>query len=83
VNTIHVIVEQDAEQDIRDTRDYYADKGKSTSTDFRDELIQTFDLFARYPEAVAIAFGPTRLKSMRQFPYIIGYIYHKGVRSCP
>ena len=79
MNTIHVIVEQDAKQDIRDARDYYVDKGKNTSTDFRDELIQTFDLFARYPEAVAIAFGKTRLKPMRQFPYVIGYIYHEGV----
>ena len=79
MNTARVIVEQDAKQDIRDARDYYADKGKNTSTDFRDELIRTFDLFARHPEAVAIAFGHTRLKPMSQFPYVIGYIYHERI----
>lgn len=44
VNTIRVIVEQDAKQDIREARDYYADKGENTSTDFRDEVVGTFDL---------------------------------------
>lgn len=74
-----VVIEQDAKQDIRNARDYYADKGENTSSDFRDELSLTFDFFARHPEAVAIAFGRTRLKPMRQFPHVIGYIYHEDV----
>lgn len=74
-----VVIEQVAKQDIRIVRDYYADKGQNTSNDFRDELDRAFNFFARYPETVAIAFGRTRLKPMRQFPYVIGYIYHQGV----
>ena len=73
-----VIIEPAAKQDIRDARDYYADKGESTANSFRDELIWSFDLLARFPESTAIAFGQTRLKPMRQFPYVVGYIYHDG-----
>lgn len=79
VTVARVYVEPAAKQDIREARDYYADKGETKSTDFRDELIRTFDFFARHPEATAIAFGRTRLKPMRQFPYVIGFIYHNGV----
>ena len=79
MNVARVVVEPEANQDIRDARDYYADKGEQVTADFRDELIRTLDFFARYPEAVAVAFGRTRLKPMRQFPYVIGYVYHGGV----
>ncbi|MEL6108356.1 MAG: type II toxin-antitoxin system RelE/ParE family toxin [Planctomycetota bacterium] len=74
-----VVVEPGAKQDIRDARAYYADKGERVAADFRDELTRTFDFFSQYPEAVAISFGRTRLKPMRQFPYVIGYVYHAGV----
>ena len=79
MSVARIVVEPDAKQDIRDARDYYADKGERVASDFRDELIRTFDFFGQYPEAVAVAFGRTRLKPMRQFPYVIGYIYHAGV----
>lgn len=79
MSTIRVVIEPAAKQDIRAARDYYADKGENTASDFRDELNRAFDLFTRYPEATAIAFGRTRLKPMRQFPYVIGYIFHEGV----
>ena len=74
-----VFVEPVAKRDIAEAYDYYQDKGETTSTDFRDELLRAFDLFAQHPEAIAIAFGRTRLKPMRQFPHVIGYIYHDGV----
>jgi hypothetical protein len=57
----------------------YSDKGENTSERFRDELTQVFDLLSRHPEAVAVAFGRTRLKPMRCFPYIIGNICFEGV----
>jgi len=79
VSTVRVVIEQAAKQDIRAARDYYADKGESTPGDFRDELIRLFDLLSRHPEAIAIAVGRTRLKPMRQFPYVIGYVFHEGI----
>jgi plasmid stabilization system protein ParE len=79
VNRVPVVVEPAAKSDIRAVRDYYSDKGLFTSERFRDELIQAFDLVSLHPEAVAIAFGSTRLKPMRYFPYVIGYIYCEGV----
>ncbi|MFG0255352.1 MAG: type II toxin-antitoxin system RelE/ParE family toxin [Rhodopirellula sp. JB053] len=79
MSVARVVVEPGAKQDIRNARDYYSDKGEALSDDFRDELTRIFDLLAQYPEAVAVAFGSTRLKPMRQFPYVIGYVYHDGV----
>lgn len=79
VNRVRVVIEPAAKSDIRNARDYYSDKGENSSERFRDELTQVFDLLSRHPEAVAVAFGRTRLKPMRCFPYIIGYIYFEGV----
>jgi plasmid stabilization system protein ParE len=76
--SVPVVIEPAAKQDIRAARDYYSDKGVGTSEKFRDELNSHFDLFSRHPEGVSIAFGKTRLKSMRQFPYVIGYIFLDG-----
>ena len=74
-----IVIEPEAKSDIRAARDYYSDKGDQTSDRFRDELTQIFELLSRHPEAVAVAFGRTRLKPMRYFPYVIGYIYFAGV----
>jgi plasmid stabilization system protein ParE len=79
VNPVAIVIEPAAKLDIRSARDYYSDKGENTSERFRDELTQVFDLLSRHPEAVGVAFGRTRLKPMRCFPYIIGYIYFEGV----
>lgn len=79
MSTARIVVEPAAKQDIREARNYYADQGEHTASDFRDELHRVIDLLTRYPEATAIAFGRTRLKPMRQFPYVIGYILHEGV----
>jgi len=79
VNRARIVIESAAKSDIRAARDYYFDKGEQTSERFRDELTQVFDLLSRHPEAVSVAFGRTRLKPMRYFPYIIGYIYFEGV----
>jgi plasmid stabilization system protein ParE len=79
VNRVPVVIEPEAKSDIRAARDYYFDKGDNTSERFRDELTQVFDLLSRHPEAVAVAFGRTRLKPMRYFPYVIGYVYFEGV----
>ena len=79
VSQVPIVIEPTAKSDIRNARDYYSDKGENTSERFRDELTQVFDLLSRHPEAVAVAFGRTRLKPMRNFPYIIGYIYFEGV----
>lgn len=75
MNQVRIVIEPAAESDIRAARDYYSDKGEHTSERFRDELTQVFDLLSRHPEAVAVAFGRTRLKPMQYFPYIIGYVY--------
>jgi plasmid stabilization system protein ParE len=79
VNRVRIVIEPEAKSDIRAARDYYSDKGKNTSERFRDELTRVFDLLSCHPEAVAVAFGRTRLKPMRCFPYIIGYIYFQEV----
>lgn len=79
MNRVPIVIEPAAKSDIRSARDYYCDKGENTSKRFRDELTQVFDFLSRHPEAVAVAFGKTRLKPMRNFPYIIGYIYFEGV----
>ncbi len=78
MNRARIVIESAAKSDIRAARDYYFDKGEHTSERFRDELTQVFDLLSRHPEAVSVAFGRTRLKPMRYFPYIIGYIYFEG-----
>ncbi len=79
MNRVPIVIELEAKSDIRAARDYYSDKGDQTSDRFRDELTQIFELLSRHPEAVAVAFGRTRLKPMRYFPYVIGYIYFEGV----
>lgn len=79
MNRVPIVIEPEAKSDIRVARDYYSDKGDQTSERFRDELTQVLDLLSRHPEAVAVAFGSTRLKPMRYFPYVIGYIYFEGV----
>lgn len=79
MNRVPIVIEPEAKSDIRAARDYYFDKGDQTSDRFRDELTQIFELLSRHPEAVAVAFGRTRLKPMRYFPYVIGYIYFEGV----
>jgi plasmid stabilization system protein ParE len=79
VNRVRVVIEPEAKLDIRVVRDYYSDKGVHTNERFGDELSQVFDLLSRHPESVAVAFGRTRLKPMRHFPYVIGYIYFEGV----
>ena len=72
-----IIIEPAAKQDILEARDYYTSKGELASEHFRDELSRIFKLLAQHPEAVAVAFGRTRLKPMRRFPYVIGYIFHE------
>jgi plasmid stabilization system protein ParE len=79
VNRVPIVIEPAPKSDIRSARDYYSDRGENTSERFRDELILVFDLLSRYPEAVAVAFGRTRLKRKRNFPFIIGYLYLEGV----
>jgi len=79
VKRVAVVIEPEAKADIRAARDYYLDKGYQTSERFRDELIHALDLLSQHPDSVAVAFGRTRLKPMRYFPYIIGYIYLEGV----
>jgi len=79
VNRVRIVIEPEAKSDIRAARDFYSDKGDHTSERFRDDLTQVFDLLSRHPESVAIAFGRTRLKPMRYFPYVIGYIYFEDV----
>ncbi|MCF7961307.1 MAG: type II toxin-antitoxin system RelE/ParE family toxin [Pirellula sp.] len=79
MNRVPIVIEPEAKSDIRLARDYYSDKGDQTSDRFRDELTQIFELLSRHPEAAAVAFGRTRLKPMRYFPYVIGYIYFEGV----
>ncbi len=79
MNRVPIVIEPEAKSDIRAARDYYFYKGDNTSERFRDELTQVFDLLSRHPEAVAVAFGRTRLKPMRYFPYVIGYVYFEGV----
>ena len=79
LRSVPVVIEPAAKHDIRAARDYYSDKGEGTSERFRDELNRNFDLFSRYSEATAIAFGRTRLKSMRQFPYVLGYVFLNGI----
>ncbi len=56
MNRVRIVIEPEAKSEIRAARDYYSDKGDHTSERFRDELTQGFDLQARHPEAVAIAF---------------------------
>ena len=60
-------------------RDWYSEKGQGLSELFRDELIAVFDFIAREPLGATTAFGQTLLKTMRRFPYVIGYIYHQGI----
>ena len=79
MNRFPIVVEPEAKSDIRAARDYYSDKGDHTSERFRDELTQVLNLLSHHPEAVAVAFGSTRLKPMRYFPYVIGYIFFQGV----
>lgn len=75
MSRVRIVIEPQAKSDIRAARDYYSGKGQNTSERFRDELNRVFDLLSRHPEGVAVAVGQTRLKPMRYFPYIIGYIY--------
>lgn len=79
MNRVRIVIEPEAKSDIRAARDFYSDKGDHTSEGFRDDLTQVFDLLSRHSESVAIAFGRTRLKPMRYFPYVIGYIYFEDV----
>jgi plasmid stabilization system protein ParE len=79
VNRVPIVIEPEAKSDIRAARDYYSDKGDQASDRLRDDLTQIFELLSRHPEAVAVAFGRTRLKPMRYFPYVSGYIYFEGV----
>ena len=80
VNRVPIVIEPTAKSDIRSARDYYSDKGENTSERFRDELIQVFDLLSRHPEAVAVAFGRTRLKPMRCFDDGLIHEYLAGPR---
>jgi plasmid stabilization system protein ParE len=79
VTPARIIIEPAAKQDVLAARNYYATKSDSASDSFREELIQVLDLLSRHPESCAIAFGRTRLKPIRQFPYVIGYIFHNRV----
>lgn len=79
MNRVPIFIEPEAKSDIRLARDYYSDRGKNTAERFMDELGRVFDLLSRHPESVAVAFGSTRLKPMRCFPYVIGYIYLEGM----
>jgi plasmid stabilization system protein ParE len=79
VSVARIVIEPLAKQDIREARDWYSEKAQGLSELFRDELIATFDFIAREPLGAAVAFGETRLKPMRRFPYVIGYICHDDV----
>lgn len=78
MNRVPIVIELEAKSDIRAARNYYSRKGNHTSQRFRDELISLFDTLSSHPESVAVAFGKTRLKPMRSFPFVIGYIYFEG-----
>lgn len=74
-----VVIEPLARQDIREARDWYARKGEHLSVEFRNELVRNFDFISRVPLGTSIAFGHTRLKPMRQFPHLVGYVFHVGI----
>jgi plasmid stabilization system protein ParE len=79
VNQVPIVIEPEAKSDIVAARDYYSLKGEHLSNRFRDELTRALEQLSHHPESVAVAFGCTRLRSMRHFPYVIGYIYFDGV----
>lgn len=70
-----IIIEPEAKLNIRAVRDYYSENSESAASRFLDELDSLLELLSHHPESAAIAFGQTRLKPMRDFPYVIGYVY--------
>lgn len=74
MSRFRIVIEPLAKADIRAARDYYLDKGENSVQRFKDDLTQVLDFLARHPEAVAMAVGSTRLKPMRYFPYVVGFI---------
>ena len=69
-----IVIEPAAEQDIYQAIDFYEQKSRGAAKHFRDDLVAVIETILFFPRAAAIAFGNIRLKPMRRFPYVIGYV---------
>ena len=69
-----VNVQELAEADLAEARDWYASRSKSAAVDLLREFLHFTQLISELPEAFPKAHREARKATLKQFPYAIIYV---------
>ncbi len=64
-----------ARWDVREAKDWYAERKPDLDLEFRDELDHTLDRIRAFPESYPVVYKDLRRANLRRFPY--GVFYHR------
>lgn len=62
-----------AKRDVREAKDWYAERQPDLDLLFRDELDQALDRIRAFPESYPVVYKELRRANLRRFPYAIFY----------
>ncbi len=63
----------EAKQDVREAKEWYAERKPGLDLEFRDELDRTIGRIQAFAESYAIVHKDVRRASLRRFPYAVFY----------
>jgi plasmid stabilization system protein ParE len=69
-----LIVQPEAEADLRDARAWYEAQSSGPGDEFLAEIDRIFSLIEARPDAYATVHRKARKASVRRFPYIVLYV---------
>lgn len=70
-----LVVRRQAEHDIVDAHDWYAEVAPEQALHFLDEIDGVFQQVTERPRLFRVAHDQVRLAPLRRFPYIVWYVY--------
>jgi plasmid stabilization system protein ParE len=73
-----LIVQPEAETDLRNARAWYEAQSSGLGDEFLAEIDRIFSLIEARPDAYAIVHRKARKASVRRFPYVVLYVERQG-----
>jgi hypothetical protein len=70
-----VIIRPEAEVEIRGMHEFYGTISEELGDDARDSVAESIDRIQQFPELYASTYGKVRPVPIRQFPYILSYVF--------
>ncbi len=72
---IRIRLSSAAKEDVREAKEWYAERKLGLDLEFRSELDRTLDRIRAFPESYPVIYKDLRRANLRRFPY--GVFYHR------